>query len=60
MSAKATGIFPFEPNVVLLSRFVRDLDQDETSQQERRSIRRMARLDINDKIITTPEELRKI
>lgn len=53
-SALKTGIFPIDPQVVLNSRFIINLTDEQKARQEKRDKRRKAGLDINCKILTDP------
>lgn len=53
-AAKATGMYPYNPQVVYESRFVTVPTQQQMERQEIRDIRRQRGIDINSKLITDP------
>jgi hypothetical protein len=59
-AAKATGIYPWDPDRVLGSRFVRELSTAEKAQRDLRALRRSRRLDINNRVITDEGEFNAI
>ena len=59
-AACKTGIYPLNLEVVLRSRFIFNLTDEQRARQEKRDQRRMASLDINCKILTQADMIIKI
>lgn len=59
-AARATGLYPFNPDNVLNSRFVFQLNEQQMARQAQRDARRRAGLDINCKILTTGTMMNRI
>lgn len=59
-AARATGMYPYDPDVVLKSRFIIDPTPEMRRRQEQRDQQRRAGIDINAKMITHPEAIEEI
>jgi lantibiotic modifying enzyme len=59
-SAAATGVFPFNKELILIHRFVHELSDEERERTLQRIERRKNRLDINNMVLTNKDNIEKI